>query len=497
MIVARKLVTFDTGSLSRAERRMVKKVLEGKMREAEQEAPVIEDTTVATWPEKLLAKIASGKLSMPPHVGTGWEFASASPFAAADIPQIPGPVIGIEQLSGGVPFMFQPWNMYLEGVISSPNLLVKGSLRRGKSFIIKRLVTLLSLFGIYAINTSDIKGEHGPVAEAIGGRCYKVGSFGSNVRLNPLEAHERHHGESIDEHRSRLLATRQNVLIQIANLLAEGDHPITAAEKTILNWALDEVIRETNDHPTIRKVVEKINSEALLSARDGRFTREMANRLIFLFDELLYGGLAGMFEDEGNVKFDPESPYTVFDTYAMEKRGDLALAITQTITNSWVQATISNKGSGRRYAVIREEGWRDMKTKAALEAHELQQKLSGEYGIMMIMIVHEDGDFDTGDSEMQHLAQKIMRGYANQIVFAQDEAVLRNSVESGTLTRGEANLISGFSRGEFLLKTAGRSYHIDGKPTATEWEKTLFDTDRQNRVREEEHLQSDELREAA
>ncbi|MBL3685667.1 hypothetical protein D3248_01675 [Leucobacter zeae] len=231
----------------------------------------------------------------------------------------------------------------------------------------------------------------------------------------------------------------------------------------------------------------KIDSPELSQARDGRFDVSQARELVYLFDPMINGNLSGMFEDEGSIRFNPTSPYTVFDTYAMEKRGDLALAITQTITNSWVQNTVSNKSAGRRYMVIREEGWRDMKTLQALEAHELQLKLSGEFGITMVMIVHEDGDFDTGGEQERQLAQKLLRGYANTITFYQNQNTLKRAVATGTMTQGEADVVRGFDRGEFLLKAGERSYVINSRPTSTEWERSLFDTDNAMRHRDEEH----------
>lgn len=484
--MAKELIALQPGKLTRKERKIMSEVLaERTGGNIQVEEEVFEDLPMMSLFDRITGMLSG--LRMAPHVGTGWEFASLSPFAASDVPEIEGPVIGLEQLSGGSAFTFHPWNWYLSGMVTSPNLLVKGSLRRGKSYFIKRLVTLMALYGVFSINTSDVKGEHGRVAEAIGGKVYRVGAFGSDVRLNPLESSERHYGETENEHRERMLASRQNVLQMIAELLVEGDTPLNSVEKAILSWALTEVIVESNDHPTIRKVVAKIDSDDLPLARGGRFDREDATRLMFLFDRMLNGNLAGMFEDEGSIKFDPKSPYTVFDTFAMEKRGDLALAITQTITNTWVQNTVSNKGAGRRYMVIREEGWRDMKTKQALEAHELQLKLSGEYGITMVMIVHEDGDFDTGGEEQRQLAQKLLRGYANTVTFQQNASTLARAVAAGTMKEGERHIVQRFDRGEFLLSAADRSFVIDSRPTSTAWERAIFDTDAAMKSREVDH----------
>lgn len=489
----RHTLKFEPGQrVSRKERKILRELEADSRAEEHVEEIEVEEAPFLTRFGRL-RRGHMADLSLPRHVGTGWEWSAANPFPFADVPVVPGPVIGIERTSGGQPFTFHPWNMYNAGVIPSPNVLFKGGIGRGKSYFLKRLVTLGALFGVISINTSDVKGEHGVVADALGGQWYRVGAFGTNVRVNPFEAGERHFGETELEHQQRLLASRQLVAQQLAGLLLEDEEPLNAVEKTMLAWALEEVIRETNDHPTIRKVVAKFDDEqALRSARGGRFLKGEERRLRFLFDPMLTGNLSGMFEDEGTVRYNPNSPYTVFDTYAMEKRGDLALALTQTITNSWVQNVVSNKSAGRMVQVIREEGWRDMKTLQGLEAHEMQLKLSREYGISLMMAVHEDGDFDsvgTEGSRERALAQKLLRQYANTFTFNQGARTLQRAVKEGNLTPGEAAMLTSFGevQGLCLLQAGERSYVIDGRATSTAWERRLFDTDAAMKSREQQH----------
>lgn len=490
--MAKQHLSFQPKALSRKEKRIFQEIISGDDPALEQEISAVEEIPYLGRISKLL-RGHYANLKLPKHVGTGWEWASANPFPFADIPIVDGPVIGLELTSGGQLFQFNPWEMYLAGIIASPNVLFKGGIGRGKSYFLKRLVTLGWLFGVISINTSDVKGEHGVVADALGGQWYRVGAFGSNVRINPFEKGERHFGETAQEHELRILASRQNVILQLAGLLIEEGAPLDAIEKSILSWALDEVIRETNDHPTIRALTAKLDQPgALKDARGGRFAPGEERRLRFLFDPLLQGNLSGMFEDEGTIRYDPDSPYTVFDTFAMEKRGDLALALTQTITNSWVQNVVSNKGAGRRIQVIREEGWRDMKTLQGLEAHEMQLKLSREYGISLMMAVHEDGDFDsvgTAGSKERALAQKLLRQYSSTFMFNLGERALKREVKEETLTQGEADMLTDFGevQGLSLLKSGSRSYVIDGRVTSTAWERNLFDTDKAMRLRTDEH----------
>lgn len=502
--MAKHLVTHENAGLTRREQRALRRTLAGVLTPDEDTAP----QEAADLPASGLRAPAFGQywalpVGRPAHRMTGYQLAAANPFSAADMYEPAGPVIGIERLSGGAAFTFDPWLLYLQALVTSPNLLVEGSLRQGKSFIIKRLIALLTAFGRYAINTSDSKSEHGSLALALGGAVFRMGQFGSPIRVNPLEAGEPRalraddgssRVETEQEWLARVRAARVSVLQQIAGLLTPGERAVTARETGILEWTLGEVVTDTGNRPTIRGVFEKLTSPDFGRAYGGYFRAEDAHDLIDGLRRLVTGDLAGIFDTHSSVRLDPESPYTVIDTSLIGQRGSGALAVTQAVTNAWVGATISNKGAQRQYFLIREEGWRDMKTAAALEAHQEQLKLSGEFGIAMVLIVHEDGDFDSVGAEgskERELARSLLRGYANRICFNQPASVLRNAVAEGTYTEAEARAIATLSRGQFLVKLKHRSYVVDGTPTTTGWERRLFDTDRQMRATNTETEQTD------
>ncbi|MGJ0202760.1 hypothetical protein [Leucobacter sp. gxy201] len=486
--MAKKLLTLEQSGLSRQERKRLKRIYADALRDDDQVVKEEVEKLPILAPMQFQPGFWTFPIRRPWHRATGYQLAAANTFAAADVHDAAGPVIGIDKNSGRA-FTLDPWELYLRGLVSSPNMLIQGSLRQGKSFFIKRLVTLLVEFGRLAINTSDSKGEHGVVAEEIGGATFKMGVFGSQIRLNALDAPEQRADESDHDYRARSKAGRTAVLQKIAGLLTPGERPITARESTILDWAVDEVVSETNDRPTIRAVWEKIGSPALLEYGNGYFERGDARDLIDGLRRLVHGDLGGMFDTDSSVRLDPDSPYTVIDTFAIAQRGDQALGVTQAVTNAWVQNTISNKSAGRRYFLIREEGWADMRTKAALEEHRAQLKLSGEYGVAMVLIVHEGGDFDAvgaEGSQERELAKSLLRGYANRVSFYQNEETLKDAVARQMFTRAEADAIGSLRRGEFLVKMKSGSYVVDGNPLSTQWERDLFDTDRQMRERKKE-----------
>ncbi|WP_217132356.1 hypothetical protein [Leucobacter chinensis] len=492
--MAKQTITLAPAGLTKKERKELEKYLrelsENQTGNDNPASIIVDPLPMIRKKFPALSDFWTFRIRRPFHRATGFQIAAANPYAAADIHDPAGPIIGIEMMSGGGAFTFDPWTLYASGLVSSPNLLIEGSLRQGKSFWIKRLVSLLVEIGHYAINTSDSKGEHGVAAHALGGDVFELGAYGSEIRINPLERPEQRLGESVIAYQSRVRAGRNAVLQQIATLLNPGERAVTAREASLLDWATDEAIRKTNDRPTIRDVWQELSPENIVRAQGGNhYEKRDADDLWDGLRRLVEGDLGEMFDTHSSVSLRPDCPYTVIDTSAISQRGAGALSVAQAVSNAWVQNTISNKSSGRRYFVIREEGWRDMKSVAALEAHQEQLKLSGEYGISMVLIVHEGGDFDAVGAEgskERELAKSLLRGYANRVCFNQPQSALNNAVKDGTYTDAEATAIGGLQRGQFLIKMRNRSYVVDGTPTTTPWEREVFNTDKQMVLQEED-----------
>lgn len=420
----------------------------------------------------------------PEHVATGFVLSSTYPFMAANPMRPMGPAIGIELLSGRTLFHFDPWEWYLAEETGAPDILIMGAKRRGKSFWVKQWLLRSILFGRQFINVSDSKGEHGRVALAVGGDVIRLGDMGSTNRINPLDA-PRTNANYQPEGHDQLVAQRRSAALAsiVATLLPSGEG-LSPAEYSAMEWALERDIVETSNRPTLSGVFEQLSHADTAGTAGFNGLVDAAARPMHSLRRVVKGDLAGMFETHTTVQLRRESPYTVFDTEAMAARGDTALALSQIVTNSWVTATISDKTSKRTYGLIREEGWRDMNSQAALEAHRLQLKLGGEYGIAMVMIVHEGGDFDAVGPEgsvERDLARNVMRGYANVISFRQPPQALHESARVMNFTKEQTGIISELARGQYLLRTGSRFFVVDSRPTATQREIDLFDTDSASR----------------
>ena len=108
-----------------------------------------------------------------PHAGTG-AAARAAARAPGDHGQPAGPLpVYCRDRAGlggrvrrprgrfGASFVYDPWHLYQQQVVTNANILLAGVLGRGKSSLAKTLAYRLSAFGVRAYVPADPKGEWG------------------------------------------------------------------------------------------------------------------------------------------------------------------------------------------------------------------------------------------------------------------------------------------------------------------------------------------------
>ncbi len=74
-------------------------------------------------------------------------------------------LIGRDLLGGS--FVYDPFALYRQGVVTNPNMVVVGQIGRGKSAFVKSYLWRQAVFGRRAW-VVDPKGEYGPLARAWG-----------------------------------------------------------------------------------------------------------------------------------------------------------------------------------------------------------------------------------------------------------------------------------------------------------------------------------------
>src|SRR3990170_2936275 len=120
---------------------------------------------------------------LPAHRLTTAHLQAAYPFVSEGGFGGRGAYIG-RDLFGGA-FTYDAFELYEEGVITSPNMVVAGQLGRGKSALVKSFALRQMTFG-RRIVVMDPKGEYAPLASACGAEAIRL-TPGGATKLNPLD----------------------------------------------------------------------------------------------------------------------------------------------------------------------------------------------------------------------------------------------------------------------------------------------------------------------
>lgn len=125
-----------------------------------------------------------GKFRLPRHQDTSAMLSGAYPFLAEGGLGSQGVFIGQDLYSGGS-FVYDPWVLYANGVITAPNVVVAGIVGSGKSSLAKSLYTRSLGFGRRVYIPGDPKGEHTAVATGVESKEFIASRFGPDAaRMN-------------------------------------------------------------------------------------------------------------------------------------------------------------------------------------------------------------------------------------------------------------------------------------------------------------------------
>lgn len=209
-----------------------------------------------------------------------WRSAYAWHFGAA-IPCL-GPIQGVDHLTGGAPFGWDPFLWRAEGVVQNPNAVIAGAPANGKSALVKQAIwEWVGAFGYRWVGT-DVKGEYRALADALGLPVLELRPHG-DTRINPL-----------DDEEGRLEFT-----LALASLCL--DRSLDPIEKATVTFALrmlperpliEDLYGMLRDMPAeLCNALQLSQREALSETRDLRYG----------LGEILTGAHAGMFNGRTNV----------------------------------------------------------------------------------------------------------------------------------------------------------------------------------------------------
>jgi type IV secretory pathway VirB4 component len=375
-----------------------------------------------------------------------------------------GCLIGSDS-SGGA-FCFDPWDLYHREFVANPNVAVFGELGYGKSSLMKTLLWRMLLFGRRAF-VLDIKGEYGPLCEAVGVEPVRVAP-GGGVRLNPLTARRERAGQI-------------EILRAVARTAVGRElHPEEAAA---LREALSEVHASAEGEPTLPQVLELLFAPtpgiaaALRSApaEVAAATREVALGL----QDLCEGPLKGMFDGPTTPGIDVQGRLVVLDLEAV--KDSPAIGILMACAGGWLSARLERladrKDPGRLISVA-DEVWKVLEHDGLAQWFRANFKLTRKYGTLNVIVAHKPTDIigSSDEGTARHAAARgLITDCATRVIYRQAAGDIPACISAFGLSDREAELVAQLQKGQALWQVGARSFVVQHYRSRIERE--LTDTD--------------------
>ncbi len=402
---------------------------------------------------------------VPPHEETSRVVKSLYPLQSHKSISLGGVVIGLEAFSGDA-FLFDPWEFYRSGIITSPAIFIAGQVGRGKSAFVKSF--LYRQIGVFARQGFflDPKGEYSALAKSLDIPVVKLEPGGS-ARLNPLDPApgDLDLPERIAQRRSTLLAA----------LAASGvGRELNPSERA----GIDVVVENLPHDAVLGDVVDLLLRPTVAMAEslsiDLPALKRECQDIALALRRLIKGDLAGMLDGKTTIEIDWSGPGLVIDLSALY-RIPAALAPTMICATSWISSAIATVGLGK-FLVI-DEAWAVLKDET-VSWLQSTVKLSRSLGVSVVMVVHRISDLRAAgddDSAVAKRAAGLLSDTEVRILFGQSAQEIPLAQAALGLSSRECQLLGELPRGRCLWQIGQKRALVD--VLLTDQEKKLTDTD--------------------
>ncbi len=413
---------------------------------------------------------------VPAHVATTRHLCAAYPLVSEAGLGHEGVLIGRDVLGGS--FVYDPFVLYRQGVVTNPNAVVIGQIGRGKSSFVKSYLWRQAVFGRHAW-VVDPKGEYGPLARAWGVQPVALRPGGS-VRLNPLDTDEEVGGSGpLSGEGSR----RRRVVLTSSLAVACLGRDLLPRERAAVDAALGEATHRAQQArmpaPTLPHVVEALldpGFDASLAIRTSRAELLEDGRDVALeLRRLVHGDLCGMFDGPTTPGLRLDGPLVVLDLSAVYHSP--ALGVLMACAAAWLQSAVRARHRNRIIVVV-DEAWAILSNLGVARWLQTSWKLSRANGVANMAVLHRLSDLrsvGTEGSEQVSLAEGLLADSETRVVYAQSPGEVARTGELLGLTDTEAELVTQLRRGMALWKVGRRSFLVEHRlASGEEW---LTDTD--------------------
>jgi hypothetical protein len=434
---------------------------------------------------------------VPAHVATTRHLCAAYPLVSEAGLGHRGVLIGRDLLGGS--FVYDPFVLYADGVITNPNMVVIGQIGRGKSSFVKSYLWRQAVFGRHAW-VVDPKGEYGLLAQAWGVMPVALRP-GGNIRLNPLDTEESALDpmEPVDRAAgSGDEATRRRVALTSSLAVACLGRELLPRERAAVDAALIEATglaarsgprkgadlaglprRTRPSAPTLPQVVDALLDPTEEAARSLRTTAsalmEDGRDAALELRRLVHGDLGGMFDGPTTDGLRLDGPLVVLDLAAVYHSP--ALGVLMACAAAWLQSAVRSQHRNRIIVVV-DEAWAILSNLGVARWLQTSWKLSRALGVANMAVLHRLSDLrsvGTEGSEQVNLAQGLLSDSETRVIYAQSPGEVARTGELLGLTDTEADLVTQLRRGLALWKVGHRSFLVEHRLASSE--RWLTDTD--------------------
>ena len=349
---------------------------------------------------------------------------------------IEGEPLGRAQRGG--PFVFDPFDLYTAGRVTSPNVTVLGALGSGKSTVVKMMVSRGLARQRRAV-ILDPKSEYRDLARAFDG---SVVALGSDAWCNPFT------GEPVADlgFLVSLLATTRNA-------------PLDDVERA----QLEQLWLDSNAASTARPMTTLFDQ---LRRHDDESSRSLAATV----RRFVNGDLAGVLDGDGEPRV-LSGAVVVLDM----SRWWLSDSVAVLALIAWRIAETALGSSSQRGYIVIDEAWALLQNEFATRWLQGSWKLARSRGIAHVAVVHRLGDTEGASSAVAARAKGLLKDADNFVILRHlegDALALRDELGLVAL---EVSYLPQLPRGVGLVRYGPARSIVEFQPT--EADRAIIDTD--------------------
>lgn len=375
----------------------------------------------------------------------------------------------------GAAFCFDPWQLYQQGVVGNPNVLVLGSQSMGKSALAKVYALRQYVMG-RRVEVIDVKNEYQPLIEAIGGSSLAV-YRGGPVRLNPLRP-------------GRDGTPAQELTAAVA--AAALARPLDPAERVGLAAAVDLVTRAAlgaQREPILPELTAVLLDppdplQRAMSSTGSEEPRRELRTLGLGLRSLCEGAMAGMFDGPTTATVDWESPGIRLDLSQVTDPTAIAVLMTcwMTFLRQQHQARAGHHAfrgtTARLTSRINDEAWRVAAVPGVAAHFTAEFKLSRTFAISHWIVLHKLADAAAGADDGTAVA-KLMDALLSDIdthaVHRQDPAVVEATTSRLGMSDTQRALLTELRTLQALWQVGAQQFLVTHEISSIE--EPIVDTD--------------------